>query len=165
MVSAYKKFAQDYGLQLAAPVAFNMRNCEKEIERLHAWCDEHINTTLSLLTQDKRKITQRFFEEVTLSVRQAVKKASRECAAWVNNISIPLETQVREYEEQLERRVEAVSRIHKASNSLEERLATVQSGFRQTEDKIAEFQKMSQRIFAMFRPQLADSAPLFEKTA
>ncbi len=165
IAAAHEKFTQDYGLQIPAPATFNLRDCEKEVGRLNLWCSKHINTTLSLLTQDKRKITQRFFEEVTLSVRQAVKKASRECAAWVNNISIPLETQVREYEEQLERRVEAVSRIHKASNSLEERLATVQSGFRQTEDKIAEFQKMSQRIFAMFRPQLTEHAPLFEKTA
>ena len=154
ITSAYEKFAKEYGLQIPPPAAFDLRRCEKEVGRLHLWCAKHINSTLSLLTQDKRKVTQRFFEEVTLSVRHVVEKTNRDCAVWLDSIIIPLEAQVREYEQQLERRVEAVSRIHKATNSLEERLNDVHQRCEETEQKIEEFHKMSRRIIALFRPSL-----------
>lgn len=154
ITSAYEKFAKEYGLQIPPPEAFDLRRCEKEVGRLHLWCAKHINSTLSLLTQDKRKVTQRFFEEVTLSVRHVVEKTNRDCAVWLDSIIIPLEAQVREYEQQLERRVEAVSRIHKATNSLEERLNDVHQRCEETEQKIEEFHKMSRRIIALFRPSL-----------
>lgn len=154
ITSAYEKFAKEYGLQIPPPAAFDLRRCEKEVGRLHLWCAKHINSTLSLLTQDKRKVTQRFFEEVTLSVRHVVEKTNSDCAVWLDSIIIPLEAQVREYEQQLERRVEAVSRIHKATNSLEERLNDVHARCKETEQKIEEFHKMSRRIIALFRPSL-----------
>ena len=154
ITSAYEKFAKEYGLQIPPPAAFDLRRCEKEVGRLHLWCAKHTNSTLSLLTQDKRKVTQRFFEEVTLSVRHVVEKTNSDCAVWLDSIIIPLEAQVREYEQQLERRVEALSRIHKATNSLEERLNDVHARCKETEQKIEEFHKMSRRIIALFRPSL-----------
>lgn len=149
---AYQKFTQDYGLKIPPPEKFDMRPYEKEVGRLHLWCAKHINSTLSLVTQDKRQVTQRFFEEVTLRVRQVVEKANQDCTIWLDNIIIPLEAQVREYEQQLERRVKAVSRIHKAGSSLQERLNEVHLHCAQTEEKIEEFHKMRARIIALFHP-------------
>lgn len=122
MVAVYKKFSVEHGLRLGTPYAFSLLRYEKEIQRLHTWCNTNLNTPLRLLTQEKRTLTQRFFEEVAAQVSRVFEFAQRDAEVWVKTIMAPMETQVREHQLQLKRRLESIKRIHQATETLEERI-------------------------------------------
>jgi hypothetical protein len=123
MEAVYKKFAIEHGLKLGSPTTFSLLRYEKELDRLQAWCDDHLNTMVSLLTHDKKNITQKFFEEVATQVRRAFEHANRDAEIWLRAIMAPMETQVREHQIQLKRRLESIKRIHQATDTLEDRIA------------------------------------------
>ena len=127
MEAVYKRFAVEHGLKLGSPTSFSLLRYEKEIDRLQAWCDAHLNSMVSLLTHDKRNITQKFFEEVAVQVRRAFEHANKDAETWLRAIMAPMETQVREHQIQLKRRLESIKRIHLATDTLEDRIAELES--------------------------------------
>ena len=123
MAAVYKKFSVEHGLKLGAPTGFSLINYQKDIDRLEFWCDTHLNTMIQLMTHEKHKVTQKFFEEVATQVRRAFERANRETESWLKAIMAPMETQVREHQIQLKRRLESIKRIHLATDTLEDRIA------------------------------------------
>ncbi len=130
MEAMYERFSTEHGMKLAAPAPFSLLRYEKEIDRLEEGFDAHFNTLLNMVTHAKRGLTQRFFETVATQVRRAFELVNRDVDHWLRAIMSPLETQVREYQLQLKRRLESVKRIHQATDTLEDRvreLAQMQS--------------------------------------
>ncbi|MCX8144950.1 MAG: dynamin family protein [Azovibrio sp.] len=126
MEAVYKRLSVEYGLKLPAPAAFSLMRYEKELNRLETWCDTHLNTALNLLTHEKKNITQKFFEEVALQVRKAFERANRDAENWLKAIMAPMETQVREHQIHLKRRLESIKRIHQATDTLEDRIGELE---------------------------------------
>jgi hypothetical protein len=122
MEAIYKKFSVEHGLKLGTPHRFSLIRYQKDIDRLEYWCDTHLNTTLQLLTMEKNKVTQKFFEEVAVQVKRAFERANRDAESWLKAIMAPMETQVREHQIQLKRRLESIKRIHQATDTLEDRI-------------------------------------------
>ncbi len=127
MEAVYKKFSVEHGLKLGSPTAFSLLRYEKELDRLQGWCDSHLNTVVSLLTTDKKHITQKFFEEVAVQVRRAFEHANKDAEIWLRAIMAPMETQVREHQIQLKRRLESIKRIHQATDTLEDRILELET--------------------------------------
>src|SRR5574343_598699 len=126
MEAVYKKFSVEHGLKLGKPTTFSLLRYEKELDRLQAWCDDHLNSMVSLLTHDKKNITHKFFEEVATQVRRAFEHANRDAEIWLRAVMAPMETQVREHQIQLKRRLERLKRIHQATDTLEDRIAELE---------------------------------------
>lgn len=122
MGAIYKKFAVEHGLKLGTPTSFSLIRYQKDIDRLEYWCDTHLNTMFQLMTHEKNKVTQRFFEEVATQVKRAFERANRDAESWLKAIMAPMETQVREHQIQLKRRLESIKRIHQATDTLEDRV-------------------------------------------
>jgi len=53
---------------------------------------------------------------------QVYEIANRDVDNWLKAIMAPMETQVREHQLQLRRRLESIKRIHKATDTLEDRI-------------------------------------------
>ena len=122
MAAIYKKFAVEHGLKLGAPTSFSLMRYQKDLDRLEYWCDTHLNTMFQLMTHEKNKVTQKFFEEVATQVKRAFERANRDAESWLKAIMAPMETQVREHQIQLKRRLESIKRIHQATDTLEDRV-------------------------------------------
>ncbi|MDP5241155.1 dynamin family protein [Uliginosibacterium sp. 31-16] len=118
----YKRFAVEHGLKLAPPNSFSTMRYERDILRLESAFNEEINTLASMVTHTKGTLTQRFFETVALEARKTFEIANRDVEQWLRVVMSPLETQVREYQLQLKRRLESVKRVHEATGTLEERI-------------------------------------------
>ena len=130
MDAMYGRFSTEHGMKLAAPAPFSLLRYEKEINRLEAGFNAHFNTLLNMMTHAKHGLTQRFFETVATQVRRTFELVNRDADHWLRAVMAPLETQVREYQLQLKRRLESVKRIHQATDTLEDRvreLAQMQS--------------------------------------
>ena len=130
MEAMYERFSTEHGMKLAAPAPFSLLRYEKEISRLEEGFNAHFNTLLNMVTHAKRGLTQRFFETAATQVRRIFELVNRDVDHWLRAVMAPLETQVREYQLQLKRRLESVKRIHQATDTLEDRvreLAQMQS--------------------------------------
>ncbi|MBT0959671.1 dynamin family protein [Denitromonas iodatirespirans] len=127
MLSAmYKRFSVEHGLKLAPPSAFSTSRYEREIDRLEQAFNHQLNTPLTLLTTEKHTLTQKFFETIAVQARRTFELANRDVEHWLRAVMSPLETQVREYQLQLKRRLESVKRIHQATDTLEDRIVELQ---------------------------------------
>lgn len=120
--SMYRRFSVEHGLKLTPPESFSTLRYEKELDRLEAAFNRQLNTTLTLVTTEKHALTQKFFETVAVQARRTFEIANRDVEHWLRAVMAPLETQVREYQLQLKRRLESVKRIHQATDTLEERV-------------------------------------------
>ncbi len=118
----YKRFSVEHGLKLTPPESFSTLRYEKELDKLEQAFNRQINTALTLVTTEKHVLTQKFFETVAVQARRTFELANRDVTLWLRAVMSPLETQVREYQLQLKRRLESVKRIHQATDTLEDRV-------------------------------------------
>lgn len=146
MEAISRKFTVEHGLKLGAPTPFSLLRYEKEIDRLEKWCDEHLNTMGNLLTHEKRNIIHKFFDEVAVLVKKAFEHANRDAEVWLKAVMAPLETQVREHQIQLKRRLESIKRIHQATDTLEDRISELDGVERSLLQQIQELEGISAEI-------------------
>ena len=162
MEAIYKKFAVEHGLKLGTPTGFSLIRYQKEIDRLEAWCDTHINSMFKLMTKEKTRVTQKFFDEVALQVRRAFERANRDAEVWLKAIMAPMETQVREHQIQLKRRLESIKRIHQATDTLEDRINELLHVERHLVTQIRAIEQLGQEVKRLLSsvapPQNARSA-------
>ena len=144
--AVYKKFVVEHGLTLAAPMSFSLNRYLKEVDRLDHWCDTHLSSTKALLTHDKRRVTQKFFDEIAVQIRRAFERANRDTESWLKAVMAPLEIQVREHQIQLRRRLENIKRIHQATESLEERINELRQLERQLTGQALEIGEAGQQV-------------------
>lgn len=137
MTAMYRKFSDEHGLASVNPPSHSLTRFHKEIERLERIFNERFNTVLQMLTQGQRSLTAKFFETLASRVVHVYEIANRETEAWMRALIAPMETQVREHQMQLKRRLESVQRIHDATETLDDRIkelgANVEATTRQME--------------------------------
>ncbi|MCK9987238.1 MAG: hypothetical protein AzoDbin1_03710 [Azoarcus sp.] len=146
--SMYKRFSVEHGLKLAAPEAFSTLRYERELDRLESAFNRQINSALALVTTEKHTLTQKFFETVAVEARRTFEVANRDVEQWLRAVMSPLETQVREYQLQLKRRLESVKRIHQATDTLEERVAELEQAEAAMIAQLAELKEIAGGIRA-----------------
>lgn len=156
MEMVYKKFTVEHGLKLGSPTTFSLLRYEKEMDRLENWCDSHLGSTVSLLTHDKKNITQKFFEEVAVQVRRAFERANKDAEIWLRAIMAPMETQVREHQIQLKRRLESIKRIHQATDTLEDRIAELETVGTGLQQQIRILDNMEARVQELLETEQID---------
>jgi len=127
MAAMYARFAKEHDLERFVPPPFSMLKYTKEVERLERAYQQHINTLWNMASKAKFPLMKRFFETVASRVRHLYDVANRDIDAWLKAVMSPLETQVREHQAQLRRRLESIRRIHRASDELEDRIAELAS--------------------------------------
>ena len=152
--AVYKKFSVEHGLKLGTPASFALSRYLKEINRLDQWCDTHLNTAVLLLTHDKRRVTQKFFNEVAVQIRRAFECANRDAESWLKAVIAPMETQVREHQIQLRRRLESIKRIHQATETLEERINELLQMEGQLESQVQGITEVGQGVRKLLGEQL-----------
>lgn len=156
----YKKFSVEHGLKLASPESFSTQRYERDIERLRSAFDRQLNTVGSMLLHRKATLTQRFFDTIALEARRTFELANRDADQWLRAVMSPLETQVREYQLQLKRRLESVKRIHEATGTLEERIQELTQTEAGVRAQLVELARIEQGIAdALGRPSLQASRP------
>ncbi len=146
MTAMYRKFRVEHGLVEIAPPTYSTFKYKKEIERLEDSYNKHFNTLYNLLTNEQYTLTAKFFETLASRVINIYEVANREADSWLKATMSPMETQVREHQMQLRRRLESIKRIHRATDTLEDRIAELKemreniigqlSGLQQIRDQI-----------------------------
>ena len=125
MESVYLKFQQDHSFANIKPRRFSTNKYQREVKRLIERHD-HFIRGLSMIMTEQMVLTRRFYDSVVAKIKQTYERANRDAYDWLRTIMSPMESQVREHQVQLRRRLESIKRIHTASDTLENRLAELE---------------------------------------
>jgi hypothetical protein len=121
MEGVYRRFQEEHGFANAKPASFSVTRYVREIKRLQARNDQFMKG-FSLMFTEQKVLIRKFFESSVAKIRAIYKTANRDSDNWLRNLMSPMESQVREHQIQLRRRLESIKRIHQASDTLEDRL-------------------------------------------
>ena len=146
MTAMYQKFSDEHGLAAVNPPDHSLRKYRKEMARLERIFDERFNTVFKMLTVGQSQLTTRFFETLASKVVEVFELANSETEAWLKALIAPMETQVREHNIQLKRRLDSVSRIHAATETLDERIAELEASTGTASDQLEHLARINMRI-------------------
>jgi len=137
MDAMYQRFSDEHGLKQIEPPAFSTLRYQKELGKLERAYKEQFDTALNMLTNEKMTLTTKFFETLASRVIHVYEVANRDVESWLKAVMAPMESQVREHQLQLRRRLESIKRIYKATGTLE--------------DRISELENMEKSIYAQMK--------------
>lgn len=126
MESMYKKFSAEHGLALSLPMLFSFDKYRGEIDAIEAVYQKQFGTTTLLLT-GRNALMERFFDSIASRVRKTYRAANADVEAWLKVIMAPLEAQIRQHKDQLKHRLASISRIHDATDSLEQKIESFET--------------------------------------
>ncbi|MEO5702099.1 MAG: dynamin family protein [Casimicrobiaceae bacterium] len=153
MQAMYAQFAKEYGLERLSPPPFSMLRYQKEIDRLERAYNTQFNTLWNMVSHAKFSLMKRFFETIASRVRHVYKVANRDLESWVRAVMSPLETQVREHRVLLQRRLDGLKRIYRASDELEGRLAELEEADEALVGQLGGLARELEAIEALLEPE------------
>lgn len=123
----YEKFAKEHGLRKSEPPAFSTLRYQKELAKYERAYKEQFNTAFNMIANEKMTLTSKFFETLASRVVHVYEVANRDVENWLKAVIAPMESQVREHQIQLRRRLESIKRIYQATDTLEDRIAELET--------------------------------------
>ncbi|MDR2220753.1 MAG: dynamin family protein [Methylobacillus sp.] len=126
MDAMYKKYAKDHGISPINPPGFSTERYQRELGKLEHTYKEQFDTAVNMLVNEKMALTTKFFETVANRVVNVYEITNRDVANWLNVVMAPMESQIREQQLQLRRRLESIKRIGQATDSLEDRITELE---------------------------------------
>ncbi|HYN55416.1 MAG TPA: dynamin family protein [Methylotenera sp.] len=123
----YDKFAKEHGLRKSEPPTFSTLRYQKELAKLERAYKEQFNTAFNMIANEKMTLTSKFFETLASRVIHVFEVANRDIENWLKAVIAPMESQVREHQLQLRRRLESIKRIYKATDTLEDRILELEA--------------------------------------
>ncbi len=123
----YDKFAKEHGLRKCDPPAFSTLRYQKELVKYERAYKEQFNTALNMIANEQMTLTSKFFETLASRVIHVYEVANRDVENWLKAVISPMESQVREHQIQLRRRLESIKRIYQATDTLEDRIAELEN--------------------------------------
>lgn len=160
MDAMHRRFQVEHGLQLGTPMPFSLSRYTREIDRLEEAFRGQVGNLRTLLTTNKQSLTQKFFESIAIHVRRTFEVANRDVEQWLRALMAPLETQVREHQLQLKRRLESMKRIHEATDTLEERIRELDQLDAQTTRQLAQLAGLEDEMAAAASAAMEEQAAL-----
>jgi hypothetical protein len=152
VVAVQRRFAEDTGWSIQAPMPYTLDTYLSEIDRTEATYEGHFGA-IAVLTRDKWSLIERFFETVVGKSRTIFSAAERDTEAWIRSLLPPLETQVREQRQQLRKRTDAVVRIRDAQESLDSRIGQLEDALQDVQAHLDELKKAAESIGASRREE------------
>jgi hypothetical protein len=146
MDAMYEKFSKEHGLRKADPPAFSTLRYQKELAKLERAYKEQFNTALNMIINEKMTLTSKFFETLASRVIHVYEVANRDVENWLKAVIAPMETQVREHQLQLRRRLESIKRIYKATDTLEDRIGELENIEKSINSQVADLKILRQHM-------------------
>ena len=160
MEAMYRKLNTEHGINLIAIPPFSMLRYRKEMQRLEEAYDQKFNTFYTFLTTEQYTLTSRFFETLASRVVQVFEILNKDVENWLKAVMSPMESQVREHQMQLRRRLESVKRIHKAADTLDDRIGELDQMYAEVGRQIRELGALNEGIRAALEPVERREVPL-----
>ena len=142
----YDKFSKEHGLRKSEPPTFSTLRYQKELAKLERAYKEQFNTAFNMIANEKMTLATKFFETLASRVIHVYEVANRDVENWLKAVIAPMESQVREHQLQLRRRLESIKRIYKATDTLEDRILELETIEKSIRVQMADLQILRQHM-------------------
>jgi len=142
----YEKFSKEHGLRKSEPPAFSTLRYQKELAKLERAYKEQFNTAFNMIANEKMTLTTKFFETLASRVIHVYEVANRDIENWLKAVIAPMESQVREHQLQLRRRLESIKRIYKATDTLEDRISELEAIEKSIQAQLADLDALNRQM-------------------
>lgn len=146
MDAMYEKFSKEHGLRKADAPSFSTLRYQKELAKLERAYKEQFNTTLNMIANEKMTLTSKFFETLASRVIHVYEVANHDVENWLKAVIAPMESQVREHQLQLRRRLESIKRIYKATDTLEDRIGELEGMEKSIQAQVSDLKILRQHM-------------------
>ncbi len=119
---------------------------QKELAKLERACKEQFNTAFNMIANEKMTLTSKFFETLASRVIPVYEVANRDVENWLKAVIAPMESQVREHQLQLRRRLESIKRIYQAADTLEDRIGELEGIEKSIQGQVADLKILRQHM-------------------
>lgn len=156
----YRKFSTEHGLALSTPMPFSLEKYRKEIEMIEGVYHKQFGAT-AIMTTPQVVLMTKFFDSIASRVKQSFLQANRDVEAWLKVVMAPLEAQIWEHRTQLKKRKQSIERIHMATDSLEEKVQSLEK----MQAELDEQKKTLQLLEAELKNAIAAELTVFKEAA
>src|SRR3569623_1641105 len=125
MTVMYRKFSTEHGMALSTPMPFSLTRYQREIQMVEAVYQKQFGAA-ALLTTPQIVLMQKIYDSIASRVKQHYLLANRDVEAWLKVVMAPLDAQISEHKNQLQRRHQSIDRIHEAADGLDEKVAALE---------------------------------------
>jgi hypothetical protein len=146
MDAMYEKFSKEHGLRKTDAPVFSTLRYQKELTKLERAYKEQFSTALNMIANEKMMLTSKFFETLASRVIHVYEVANRDVENWLKAVISPMESQVREHQLQLRRRLESIKRIYQATDTLEDRISELESIEKSILAQVSDLKTLRQHI-------------------
>ena len=157
MDAMYDKFAKEHGLRKGNAPAFSTLRYQKELAKLERAYHEQFNTFINMITNEKMTLTTKFFETLASRVIHVYEVANKDVENWLKAVISPMESQVREHQLQLRRRLESIKRIYQATDTLEDRISELEGMEKGIQGQISELKIIRQHVLNALQAETPDT--------
>lgn len=114
-------FETQHGIKSRRVKQFSTSSYQREIRNIGDHQDRFVRGLGTLMTE-QHVLAKRYYHSVMSRVRRVFERANQEAQSWTTSILSPLETEIREHNAQLRRRVEGAKRVYRTGEDIEGRL-------------------------------------------
>lgn len=156
----YRKFSTEHGLALSTPMPFSLEKYRKEIEMIEGVYHKQFGAA-AIMTTPQVVLMTKFFDSIASRVKQSFLQANRDVEAWLKVVMAPLEAQIWEHRTQLKKRKQSIERIHMATDSLEDKVQSLEK----LQAELDEQKKTLQILESEFKSAIAAELTIFKEAA
>ncbi len=160
VITIYRKFHQEHGIEELKPVLYTVTEYTKELERLYHEAEAFRNSPVTAMTEQSFVI-KKFFISLVSHARNIFFKAHRDAERWSKAVMSPLVKQIKEHKAQMEKRLENLRKINESRDTLQSRIEELEKTTAMLERQFAEVD----RILQIVNRPLGGTAPAVKQVA
>lgn len=149
MESAGRRFSEEFQVAKVAPADFSTGRFIAELDRLEGACARDFKGAGSLLTRRRSTLGALFFDTIALKAVNVFEVADRDARAWMTGFMRPLETQVNDFQEHANARVEGMGRIRTAESDLVSHLEDLRKLASDVKDQLEDGEDRRRKLMAL----------------
>ncbi|GAB4507480.1 MAG: dynamin-like GTPase family protein [Sulfuricaulis sp.] len=141
----YGKFHSEHGLAKIKPVNFSLLPYRSQLQKLYEEAEAFRNSPMMIITE-QHFVVQKFFVTLVGRAREIFSEGSTAARAWSKAIMGPILSQVREHKILMDQRLENLKKVHENSESLNDRIAELESSRQNLENQQLVIRNMLRKI-------------------
>ena len=141
----YNKFHSEHGLAKIKPVNFSLLPYRSQLQKLYEEVEAFRNSPMMIITE-QHFVVQKFFVTLVGRAREIFSDGNAAARAWSKAIMAPILSQVREHKILMDQRLENLKKVHENSESLNDRIAELESSRQNLENQQLVIRNMLRKI-------------------
>lgn len=151
----YQLFHSKHGFEARTPPPLNIESFGRSMQELEKVTAEFCSSTLNMMTE-KHFLVRKFFMSLGNQAKSIFQSTHQQCVLWLGSVLGPLQQQVAEYQNSLEKRMHSMKEINENLQALEVNMSKLKNEFVEQQNQCT---KLDQMLLSLIKASKPSSAP------